>query len=356
MTVDTQRTPFLTSFIHSAAQGEKIRNLSNPHGWRLASLLDPSRRFYVSETGRCVLEQPDEETIQRLLRHGNSPMQALVIEAPLQPEDTEGPYTSRDDVENIAVLIHIGVLLGWPDLYSQPSPTTFNLRRLSADVVGSSFRRCFTHAGEKLVLGCQVAITAWGDTDLIYALHKYRFSLETDHFSPHSAHPRYGQLFGQPLGEYDYHVRAAMAITAAYSAIEELGLQISNPRSGGNRFVGNQLRSDLVEQLDQKLRAANMHAGQKVYWMQRGSDPHPLERSREEQPGAPSPYSGWRDVRDIEITLPEAIHLVSWLRNKHSTHKFSAYTPTLTPHDVHNCQMVARRLLLGRMNLWSEGE
>jgi hypothetical protein len=61
--------------------------------------------------------------------------------------------------------------------------------------------------------------------------------LKLDWFTPHSAAPSYGQIFTNSYIDYEYHVDAAFAIVAAFSVIEELGLEVRSSRENP-RFVG----------------------------------------------------------------------------------------------------------------------
>ena len=69
---------------------------------------------------------------------------------------------------------------------------------------------------DNAVFGCQIAVRAWGDRSLRYAIEKYRLSLELDSFTPHSASPRSGQVFVGQYAEYRYHVSAATAVLVAF--------------------------------------------------------------------------------------------------------------------------------------------
>jgi len=57
-------------------------------------------------------------------------------------------------------------------------------------------------------------------------------------------------------------------------------------------------------------------------------------------------------VRDKELAIADAIHYASWLRNFVAAHKLRALASEVSPYDVHNVQMVARRVLLGHLGLW----
>ena len=105
--------------------------------------------------------------------------------------------------------------------------------------------------------GCQVASAAWDHRQLIYAIEKLKLSWRLDWFTLHSASPRHGQVFDNLHSEFTYHTNAAFAIIAAYSAIEELGLEVRSS-SQKPRFTGASkdewnpdVKSDLEIELDQ---------------------------------------------------------------------------------------------------------
>ncbi len=64
-------------------------------------------------------------------------------------------------------------------------------------------------------------------------------------------------------------------------------------------------------------------------------------------------HSDGHKVRDVTVSLPDAIHACSYLRNFMTAHAFSSNTPRLGPYEVFNVQSVARRLILSNCKLWN---
>lgn len=64
-------------------------------------------------------------------------------------------------------------------------------------------------------------------------------------------------------------------------------------------------------------------------------------------------YSDGGEVRDLELSLPDAINRCEHLRNFMTAHAFSSSSPLLGPYEVYNTQQVARFLLLSKCGLWN---
>ena len=68
--------------------------------------------------------------------------------------------------------------------------------------------------------------------------------------------------------------------------------------------------------------------------------------------GSPAPYADTEVVRDIEVTLPDALHISSFLRNFMTAHRFNETTKFIGPYEVFNVQNLVRRILLSKAGLW----
>ena len=70
-----------------------------------------------------------------------------------------------------------------------------------------------------------------------------------------------------------------------------------------------------------------------------------------------SEHSDGVEVRDRQISVPDAINFSEFLRNTMTAHAFSSETSRLGPYEVYNVQQVARFLILSKcnfLNTWTE--
>lgn len=182
-----------------------------------------------------------------------------------------------------------------------------------------------------------------------YALLKYFQSLKTASVPWIETHPHYGKKFSVEKDPYS-HVLFAQAITAAYSCLEELGLE---PRGSEKNptFLPNQDWNPKVrENLEARLSAQGVDVGQDFPWLVRGA-PTRIELRGRRLVGQKSSWSQF-EVRDRDIQLIEAIARARWLRSRVSARKLSNLTGSLTIYDVLNVQNLARRLILEAAGEW----
>ena len=174
-------------------------------------------------------------------------------------------------------------------------------------------------------------------------------SYETEAISPWSTHPRYGQIFDKHSGEFSDHVRSSVAVNLAFSAIEELNLEVRSsrekPRWLDKEYTWN---PSVLMDLRSRLEEAGINPDATVDWILRGEK---NELAIQPIRDRPSRYSDGLAVRDIELSLPDAIHACSYLRNYVTAHAFGRDTPLLGPYEVYNVQQVARLLVLWRCGL-----
>jgi hypothetical protein len=336
---------FGTFYVMPTANERHVAGVGVPRSWRIATVEDPSRRHWCDEQGRIGQVQYGGTGHKKPPLKGWTLARQLVIRARSQPV-----------AERVASLIRAGTLLSYPDLLEYPALSgIYSLGDLDARVIASETFAGQFHRYDNAHFGCHAAVEAWGNSSLIYALEKYRFSLERDWFTPHSADPIYRQRFPNRYEEETYHVKAAFAIVAAYSAIEELGLE---PRSSEKRprFVGprkDQWNPEVLKDLQHRLSGSGISPSDTTFWIRRGGATS-VERQMKPKLGVPAEWNRQHGVRDRVLSLADAVHYVSWLRNYVAAHRFRALTSAVSPYDVHNCQLVVRRLLLGRLGLWKK--
>ena len=201
----------------------------------------------------------------------------------------------------------------------------------------------------EISLACKIAVKASYNRHYCYALTKYYLScylystpiVELDpHHSPN--------LRLSPF--YDDHVRFAASIILAYSAIEELDLQIKAGEKKPSKLPTGEWNPEVKNDLERRLQQSRIDLSESFLWSQRG----PSRRiDRRRAPRSRSKASWARGlVRDAQVDLIDAISDASWLRSKVSAHGFTDLASSLSPYDVANVQHVARRLLLESLGFW----
>lgn len=120
------------------------------------------------------------------------------------------------------------------------------------------------------------------------------------------------------------------------------------PRSiGKGTFVWN---PKVLEPFKERLQNAGIDPEGTIDWVTRGDK---SEVSVYEMFNQLSEYSNGVDVRDRQISVPDAINFSEFLRSKMTAHAFSSDTNRLGPYEVYNVQQVARFLILSKCNLWN---
>ncbi|MEQ8658520.1 MAG: hypothetical protein RIC24_14560 [Hyphomicrobiales bacterium] len=282
------------------------------------------------------------------LHEGEEYGQVLVFEA------------EQDEADNAIALIRAAnlILEGYPNRFSSsghgleiPDDRNEHVKVFELLFRTTGYFEEFTYR-ETLPVAVAVAAKAWSDSPLIYAIHKLAQSIMTESVSPHSMHPRHRQVFEKHSSDFASHVGTSVAINLAYSTIQELGLDVrasaKNKRWSDNKdFVWNQ---DVLGRLKTRLKEAGIDPDRTIDWVVRGEksevEVHPLRDDL-------TAYSDGGVVRDLELSLPDAINRCEHLRNFMTAHAFSISTPLLGPYEVYNTQQVARFLLLSKCQLWN---
>jgi hypothetical protein len=146
-----------------------------------------------------------------------------------------------------------------------------------------------------------------------------------------------------------YHVSIAFAIQAAYSAIEELGLEIRASKQRPSTIDGT-WNPAVLSDLQDRLSDAGIEIPSTVVWHRRGN-PSSVERHYPPPRGKRAPWA-WRAIRDVEMALEDAILYSSRLRSSVAAHRLRHTARSLSFYDATNVQHVARRLLLGAVEGW----
>jgi hypothetical protein len=262
-----------------------------------------------------------------------------------------------DEAEKIVSTIHGGILLAYPDPITADKPIDVSEITNDFNEVLYSEKWYFDKFVRQnhFYFGTLVWKIAREDMSLLYAIEKYKLSLFLDSFTPNSANPKYGQLFENYNAQYSYHTRAAFSIITAFSAIEELGLEIRSSQKNP-RFLDTKLgkwNPIVITDINKRLNEIGIAEKEKIDWIFRGN-PTRVEEDMMPYLGIESEWVNGKEVRDKSLTFPEAIHNVSYLRNFIAAHKFNELTEFISPYDVFNVQSLTRRLILNKLDLWAK--
>ena len=322
-----------------------IEKISIPGQLALSTADDPSFRHWVSKDGKAslVLTRPCSASDAKMHSRNSVRAKEIIVTC-----------AHQQMADNFLALLHAGILLGYPEkLKFAPMRTASKIgaiedRLLREDTIAGWFN--FHH---NAAYGCIVAQKAWSTPSVRYGIHKWRLSRDLDSFTPHSAAPIHGQVFPTHYPDERYHVDAAYAIIAGYSAIEELGLEVRSSREKP-RFLKDQKdqwNPVVLRDISERLGEVGIDAAEEIEWVIRGA-PRRIERELQPILGYDSSWSNSSEVRDGILKVVDAIHYSSFIRNFVAAHKFGELVGELGPYDVFNVQSVARRLLLGCLGIW----
>ncbi len=206
-----------------------------------------------------------------------------------------------------------------------------------------------THSRTMIPLECHLAARASWRLARVYAMTKLWMSYRVLPFDSSMLAPS-RDIVGKSAHPVD-QVRYATGIVLAYAVMEELGLEVrASPKKPST--VNGQWNPEVKADLEHRLTSARVDILEPVNWHVRGV-PTRLERDRPTRAIKRSPWAHWK-IRDVEVSLVDAIAHVSWLRSKVSAHRTHVeYARVLSVYDLANAQFVARRLLLESLGCWN---
>lgn len=337
-------TSYCTFLVLDPTHVEAVDSLRSATGRTIRFIPDPSERFWFHKSGLTEISHPDALITPPA---DSIAGQLMVIDA----EETTA--------NNIICLVYAAsnIIEGSPKQHVT-LPRAFELpenpkeqRGLFRDVFRSrGYFEQFRHSYD-FPLAVALAAAAWPDRRFVYAIHKLSRSFETESITWWSTHPRYGQIFERHSELYSRHVSTSIAINLAFSAIEELKLQVKSSATK-MRFLAGDWNPAVLTDILERLHNEGIDVGQKMNWIVRG-DKSKLEENIKPTLGVPAPYSDGQVVRDVELTIPEALHVSSFIRNFMTAHGFSEVSASLGPYEVFNVQSLARRLILSKGRLWN---
>jgi hypothetical protein len=199
-------------------------------------------------------------------------------------------------------------------------------------------------------LACFLAAKVCQKKKYIYALAKYNFSVTL--YSEYGVDLEPWSAPHLPISQHpEDHIVFCHAIIAAYSVLEELGLEVrashKNPR-----IIKGEWNPKVQKDLKKRLETAGVNLSEKFLWAIRG--PKRKLEAKNQIPIIEKMNWSSGPVKDAKVDILEAIAYASWLRSKVSSHKTKDITASISPYDVNNTQSLARRLFLESLGLWRE--
>ena len=195
---------------------------------------DPTGRFWQSPDGKSQATITQAGGDDHAIPKGDVPQHEILIDA-----------SSLSDAERILSTTYSAMLLLSPGIVlTSGEPRCHEITPdHDATLYSDKYYSRMFHFFPDFSFGAVVWSKAHNDTSLLYGLEKYRLSLNLDSFTPHSASPRHRQVFENYDAQYVYHTHAAFAIIAAFSAIEEIGMEVRASQENPRFIDGNRSRS-----------------------------------------------------------------------------------------------------------------
>jgi hypothetical protein len=231
----------------------------------------------------------------------------------------------------------------WPiELIAYRDQDLVNLEETERHSVTAKF---FSTVG--LRLACSLAAKASFRRANVYAIFKYHFSVSLYSNFAVDLEPFSSHISVSPYPSD--HIVFCHSIISAYSAIEELGLQVRASSEKPSKIKG-EWNPPVKKDLEDRLQRAGIDLNETLLWTLRG----PRRRIELIRPPRTLEREPWSigSVRDAEVSVVDAIADVSWLRSFVASHKIKDVSAVLSPYDVANAQHLARRLILESMGFW----
>lgn len=96
-----------------------------------------------------------------------------------------------------------------------------------------------------------------------------------------------------------------------------------------------------------RLKKIYVDGEDKITFVIRGKE-EVLTRQVKDQLGRQSKHQVYEDVYDINLTIVDALHYLSYIRNYYLAHELSNKVRNIGVYDVNNAQMLERYLLLNK--------
>lgn len=311
---------------------------------RLKFKPDPTGRFSCSK---------DESTLSQITSfEANKEMKLARNDVALQ--EVQIFAKSEDEMKNYLSIIKTGIALG-TTVYPIGLECILESNHSSIKCLNEIdiYWKQYNHI-DGIDIGFFTLNNTLNNTRYIYALEKYRFSIESEGFNPYSANPRYGQVFDNESPLYADHVNQLMAIVAAYSVIEELDCEI-RASAKNPRFINNKTcewNPKVWNEIETRLTEKGIDTSYEFQWTIRGSDTIVHKEFQYHLFGKESKYNDGEEVKDRTLHIIEAIQFASFLRSAVAAHKFNEKSSAISPYDLHNVQMISRYLIMQCIGIW----
>ncbi len=251
-------------------------------------------------------------------------------------------HSSRLLLDGSNVMSHL-----WPGEH----PAVWPMNRVEKeDAEGAFGTRKTEITTVHLPLASLVATKASRRMEDVYALAKLRVSLEISSVPAMHLDPTRNDNFPKsPLPED--HVRLAHALIAAWSCVEELGLEVRASTQKPSKLPDGSWNPPVRADLEGRLRRAGVDLAESFPWNLRGPRTR-IEKKRPPQIFTKAEWARW-NVRDGEMQIIDAINYASFMRSSIAAHKSDQrMIRVLSIYDVANVQFLARRLILEKMGFW----
>jgi hypothetical protein len=207
------------------------------------------------------------------------------------------------------------------------------------------------NASQNIPLACLIAARVSQKLRFVYALARLALSLEIMSVPTIDLDPTHSPNIPKSVFPED-HIRLAMAITSAYSSIEELGLTIRASSQNPSRINGA-WNPVVRSELEDRLKRAGVDLDEEFYWNLRGKQTR-IEMKRRPEITKLASWAVTHIVRDGEMHISDALAQASFLRSHIAAHSLEdkKWLRVLSIYDVSNVQFLARRLLLESLGYW----
>ena len=196
---------------------------------------------------------------------------------------------------------------------------------------------------------CSIAAKASRRLKRVYAISKYKFSVSL--YSVHHVDLEPYRSQHLPVSQFPGdHVMFSYAIISAYSALEDVGLELRASAKRPSR-VNGEWNLVVREELEGRLKRSGVDLSETILWTVRGPA-RKTELKRAISCVERAPWSAGPMVRDCELEIVDAIAYADWLRDCVASHGVKDLTKVLSPYDVINVQHLTRRLLLETLGYW----
>lgn len=341
---------FCTFLLFRPDQTDLVKSLCHGAGWNVRFIADPSKRYRFWSNGFAELAKPEAASDFESLKNEETFGQLLILD------------TEEAEANNITNLIKAAGVVdeGFPykknqetSCFELPNDITEQKSIFENVFRTTGFFEQFSFSSNRS-LATSMAASAWSKKPFIYAILKLARSYQTEAITPWSTAPIYGEMFQKHSALHSDHISTATAINLAFSAIEDLKLAIKSSKDKPRFLSGNSdWNPEVLADIETRLLDSNIDPNSKISWIFRGEK---TEIEVKPLPGQSTDYFEGDKIRDINITLPYAIHACSYLRNFWTAHAFTTDTERLGPYEVFNVQNLVRTLLLSKCQLWNVSE